>query len=310
MRSAISKGTGYFSESCLSPFLLFAVLVSSHPVQAGPVPERQGEWARLTTEAAEMGLPSRFLRLLPPEFVKLEFADLRNVAAEYFPEGHRMIFHLGLSEGNQGKRLRPLRQVGNHDLATIYHELFHAYFDYVDFASGTPRMTPQGGRLYAEAKRFAACRYSLVEVSPVSAQQIAPRRGRFEKRRITERESWDALNETWGVFVGWAIWNKLETTDRLNPATRWDWDTVEEYLDRLEAAYMNRELTGYFEPANQAERRGVPRWYLGPSHTISAQEIGLLLEVILDETPGMAQLAVHWISASQDNSVTPTLRSC
>src|SRR2546425_12864283 len=77
------------------------------------------------------------------QLVKLEFADLKNVAAEYHPDGHRMVFHLNLSEGNQGKRLRSLRQVGNRDLATIYHELFHAYFDYVDFASGTPRMTPR-----------------------------------------------------------------------------------------------------------------------------------------------------------------------
>src|SRR5438128_6413452 len=149
-------------------------LLSAPTVQAAPVPDLPGEWARLTTETAEMGLPSRFLRLLPLEFVKLEFADLKNVAAEYHPDGHRMVFHLHLSEGNQGKRLRSLRQVGNHDLATIYHELFHAYFDYVDFASGTPRMTPQGARLYAEAKRFAACRYAVVEVSPISAQQNAP----------------------------------------------------------------------------------------------------------------------------------------
>src|SRR5437899_3357665 len=167
-----------------------------------------------------------------------------------------------------------------------------------------------GVRLYAEAKRFAACRYSVVEVSPISAQQNAPRRGRYEKRRITERESWDALNETWGVFVGWAIWNKLETTDQVNPATRWDWDTVAEYLDRLETAYVNRELTGYFEPANQAERRGIPRWYMGPSHAISAHEIALLLEVILDETPGMAQVAARWISASQDQTTVLTLGVC
>jgi hypothetical protein len=297
-------------RSAIRAWVACLVLLSASIVQAGPVPDMPGEWARLTTETAEMGLPSRFLRLLPLEFVKLEFADLKNVAAEYHPEGHRMVFHLNLSEGNQGQRLRSLRQVGNLDLATIYHELFHAYFDYVDFASGTPRMTPQGARLNAEAKRFAACRYSVVEVSPISAQQNAPRNGRFEKRRITERESWDALNETWGVFVGWAIWNKLETTDQLNPVTRWDWDTVEEYLDRLETAYVNRELTGYFEPANQAERRGIPRWYLGPSHAISAQEIALLLEVILDETTGMAQLAARWISASQDHSVAPTLSSC
>src|SRR3989454_1311253 len=290
--------------------LVSLILFCVSTVHPSPVPEPQQEWARLTTETAEMGLPSRFLRLLPVEFVKLEFADLKNVAAESHPDGHRMVFHLNLSEGNQGKRLRSHRQVGNRDLATIYHELFHAYFDYVDFASGTPRMTPQGARLYAEAKRFAACRYAVVEVSPISAQQNAPRRGRYEKRRITERESWDALNETWGVFVGWAIWNKLETTDQVNPATRWDWDTVAEYLDRLETAYVTRELTGYFEPANQAERRGIPRWYLGPSHAIGAQEIALLLEVILEETPGMAQLAVRWITASQDNSVTPTLSSC
>src|SRR6266852_7006086 len=173
------------------PLLLFFLLLLPI-VQAGPVPDPQGEWVRLTREAAEMGLPSRFLRLLPLEFVKLEFADLKNVAAEYHPEGHRMVFHLNLSEGNQGKRIRSLRQIGNHDLATIYPELFHAYFDYVEFASGTLRMTPQGARLYAEAKRFVVCRYSVVEISPTGTQKGAPRKGRFEKRRISEREGWDA----------------------------------------------------------------------------------------------------------------------
>ena len=98
-------------------------LLSAPTVQAGPVPDRQVEWVRLTTEAAEMGLPSRFLRLLPLEFVKLEFADLKNAAAEYHPDGHRMVFHLNLSEGNQGKQLRPLQQIGNRDLATIYPHL-------------------------------------------------------------------------------------------------------------------------------------------------------------------------------------------
>jgi hypothetical protein len=295
-------------KSSLTPFLVFLLLAPT--VQAGPVPDLQGEWARLTREAAEMGLPSRFLRLLPREFVKLEFADLKNVAAEYHPDGHRMVFHLNLSEGNRGQRLRFLRQIGNHDLATIYHELFHAYFDYVEFASDTPRMTPQGTRLYAEAKRYAACRYSVVEISPTATQKSAPRKGRFEKRRISEREGWDALNETWGVFVGWAIWHKLEATDRLNPAARWDWETVEAYLDRLETAYVNGEMAGYFEPANQVERRGIPRWYLAPSHAISAKEVALLLEVILDETPGMARLAAHWVSPSQDQTTVLPLDAC
>ena len=297
-------------RSAIRAWVACLVLLSAPTVQAAPVPDLPGEWARLTTETAEMGLPSRFLRLLPLEFVKLEFADLKNVAAEYHPDGHRMVFHLNLSEGNQGKRLRSLRQIGNRDLATIYHELLHAYFDYVEFASGTPRMTPQGARLYAEAKRFVVCRYSVVEISPTATQKSAPRKGRFEKRRISEREGWDALNETWGVFVGWAMWNKMEATDRFNPATRWDWDIVEDYLDRLETAYVNGELTGYFEPADQAERRGIPRWYLAPSHAISAPEVALLLEVILDETPGMARLAAYWVSASQDQTTVLTSGAC
>jgi hypothetical protein len=111
--------------------LLTVLIFLASNVHAAPVPDLQGEWARLTREAAETGLPSRFLRLVPLEFVKLEFADLRNVAAEYHLEGHRMVFHLNLSEEGRGKRFRPLRQIGNRDLATVYHELFHAYFDYV-----------------------------------------------------------------------------------------------------------------------------------------------------------------------------------
>ena len=134
--------------------LLLLLLVLASPSSAAPVPDPQGKWARLTREAAEMGLPSRFLRLLPLEFVKLEFADLKNVAAEYHPKGHRMVFHLSLSEDNQGRRFRPVKDIPSQDLATLYHELFHAYFDYVDFASGTPKMTPQGARLHADAKRF------------------------------------------------------------------------------------------------------------------------------------------------------------
>ncbi len=299
MSSAISKGT----------VVIFLILLPPI-VQAGPVPDPPGEWARLTRETAKVGLPSRFLRFLPPQFVKLEFADLKNVAAEYHPEDHRMVFHLALSEDNQGKRLRSLRRIQNRDLATIYHELFHAYFDYADFASGTPTMTPQGARFHASAKRFVSCRYTVVETSPISPHKGAQRKAKFEKRRITDREAWDALNETWGVFVGWAVWNKLEVTDRLNPARRWDWDTVEEYLDRLETAYVNGELTGYFEPANQDERKGVPRWYLAPNYAISAPEIALLLEVILDESPGMARLAASWVSAYRDHSVTPTVSSC
>ena len=284
-------------------FLLCFIL----PALAEPVPDSRGEWTRLTKEAARMGLPSRFLRLLPPGFVTLEFADLKNVAAEYHPDGHRMVLHLALSEGGRGKRLRPLRKIGNRDLATLYHELFHAYFDYVDSASGASSMTAQGARLHAEAKRLAACRYTIVEVGPVSPQQGSVRKATFEKRRLTEREAWEALNETWGVFVGWAVWTELETTDRLKPAHRWDWDTQEQFLDRLDEASSSGALTGYFEPAGQDERKGVPRWHLAPRYAISAPEVALLLEVILEESPGMAKLAAAWSTAPAGQ---PALDDC
>ena len=290
----------------VSLILLFCV----SSAQAAPVSDPQGEWARLAKEAAEMGLPSRFLRLLPLDFVKLEFADLKNVAAEYHPDSHRMVFHRSLSEDNRGKRFRPIRDISSQDLATLYHELFHAYFDYVDFASGTPKMTPQGARLHEEAKGFLSCRYTVVELSPGPPQKGVLRKTRIEKRRLAEREGWDALNETWGVFVGWAIWNKLETTDRLNPAARWDWDALEDFLERLDDAYSSGDLTGYFEPANPEERKTIPRWYLAPASGISTPEIALLLEVILDEPPGMAGLAASWLTATDGRAAAPALGTC
>src|SRR5436305_952368 len=129
---------------------------------SAPVPDSQEEWSRLVSGLTRMGLPSTFLRLLPSEFVKLHFEDLKNAAAEYHPDGHRMIFHMNLSVEGQGQRFRPMAEIASQDLATIYHELFHAYFDYVDFAAGTPKMDSRGVRLYAEAKRLLTCRYTMV----------------------------------------------------------------------------------------------------------------------------------------------------
>jgi hypothetical protein len=242
-----------------------------------------------------MGLPTRFLQLVPPEFVKLEFADLTGAAAEYHPEGHRMIFNRVLSEGNGGKGFRPVRDISNQDLATIYHELFHAYFDYIDFAAGTPHMPSAAARLHADAERLLACRYLVVDVVVGPQQKGAHRKPRIEQRRIADSEGWDALNETWGVFIGWTIWNKLEVTNRM--AVRWDWEATEKFLNRLEEAYQNGDLAGYFEPADPDARKVIPRWYLASSNAISLPEIALLLEVILEASPAMTQLAVNWIAS-------------
>ena len=275
--------------------MVLLCLCWTQPTQAAPVPDSKTEWARFVREISSLRFPSRFLRLLPPEFVTLEFAELKGAAAEYHPAGHRMIFSLALSDGGHGRGFRPLREIGNQDLATIYHELFHAYFDYIDFAAGRPRMPSEAARLHTEAKRLVACRYTLVEIDIGPHLKTPQRKVRVEPRRLSESEGWDALNETWGVFVGWAVWNKLEVTDRFTH--RWDWARTERFWDRLEEAYQAGFFTGYFEPMPLEARRAIPRWYLAPSSAISLPEIALLLEVILDETPAMAQLAVQWVGS-------------
>ena len=275
---------------------LLVLLLQPAPSVAGRVPDSHSEWVRLTSELAEAGLPSRFLTLLPPEFVQLEFTDLKAAAAEYHPAGHRMVFNLALSEGSQGRRFRPIRDISNPDLATMYHELFHAYFDYIDLMADSARMPAQALRLHVEAKRLLACRYTVVNIVVGPAQKAHQRRVAVEQRRLSESEGWDALNETWGVFVGWVIWNKLETTNRLGAA--WEWDAAEKFWDRLAEAYEKGILTGYFEPTDLRARQILPRLYLAPSDAISLPEMALLLEGVLEETPRMVRMALSGIDAN------------
>lgn len=297
---------GPWSMKTIFTVSLLALLFLPGPSSAVRVSDSHAEWGRLTKELAEAGLPSRFLKVLPVEFVQLEFADLKAAAAEYHPAGHRMVFNLALSEGNQGRRFRPIRDIGNQELATMYHELFHAYFDYIDFAADSARMPPEAVRLQTEAKRLLACRYTVVDVVAGPAQKAHQRTVPIEQRRLSESEGWDALNETWGVFVGWAMWNKLEATNRLR--TRWDWEAVESFWNRLAEGYQDRILTGYFEPADLQARHVLPRLYLAPSDAISLPEVALLLEVILEESPGTVRQATAWIAASDPEPVR--LQSC
>jgi hypothetical protein len=290
------KGAGKFlwRVRCWGLAVCLAFPASAWPA---PVTQTAAARSRLIHELADIGLPSRFLKILPPGFVKLEFARLENAAAEYHPGGHRMIFNRALSKDNQGQRFRPIDEIGNQELATIYHELFHAYFDYIDFAAGTPDLPPEEARLHAEARRLVGCRYAVVDVVVGPLQKGAHRKVRSESRRLADTESWDARNETWGIFVGWAIWNKLEATDRLT--RRWDWEALEMFLDRLEAAHLNGDFTGYFEPADAESRKIIPRWYLAPNSAITALEITLLLEVVLEEPSVMARYAVHSVSGEE-----------
>lgn len=236
-------------------------------------------WQGLVTQAKGLGLPTRFLRAINPGFLSLEFDDLHAFAAEYHPDEHRMVLNQTLSFNSAGGMLRPLSTLTNRELGTLYHELFHAYMDYIssrlDSASD-----PSGARLLKFAQE-QQCRYQQVNITP-----IPQRKSHTEVRLLTERESWEALNETWAVFVGWAIWTRLELHE--NQATskggnaRPGWR--EAWLKRLKKADDDGDLIGYYEPEDPAERAIARKRYLAPSHRITPDEVAVLLEVVFEDS--------------------------
>ena len=82
-------------------------------------------------EAHALDLPTKFLRAVPPSFVRFEFDDLHSYAAEYHPGEHRMVLNRALSFNGAGATLRPLGRLTHTEIETLYHELFHAYIDYL-----------------------------------------------------------------------------------------------------------------------------------------------------------------------------------
>ena len=107
-----------------------------------------------------------------------------------------------LSFNGAGGTLRPLARLTHAEMETLYHELFHAYMDYLA-TSGDAKGQPESVLAFAEAQQH--CRYGAVLITPV-----VQRKSETEERFLSERESWEALNETWAVFVGWTVWNQLE----------------------------------------------------------------------------------------------------
>ncbi|HXH86186.1 MAG TPA: hypothetical protein VNI35_05130, partial [Nitrospira sp.] len=115
------------------------------------------------TEAEVLGLPTKFLKVVPPAFVKFEFDDLQAFAAEYHLGEHRMVLNRTLSFNAAGSTLRPLARLTQGEMETLYHELFHAYMDYLL----TMRAGDPPDPLLAFARSQQHCRYSLVLINPV-----------------------------------------------------------------------------------------------------------------------------------------------
>ena len=236
-------------------------------------------WSGLIAQANALGLPTRFLRQIPADFVTLEFDDLHQFAAEYHPDDHRMVLNRVLSFNAAGGALRPLARMTHGELATFYHEFFHAYMDFISSAPDLAARDPEAGRLLTFARTQQHCRYQQVLITPVVQRKSA-----VESRILTNRESWEALNETWAVFVGWAVWTKLELEDGRKNRQGQKSDAATGWLSRLKKADQSSELVGYYEPEDKAERSMTHKRYLAPPNRISPREVAILLEVVLGET--------------------------
>src|ERR1051326_2286090 len=60
-------------------------------------------WRQLLSEAHALGLPTKFLKVIPPSFVRFEFDELHSYAAEYHLGEHRMVLKRALSFNGAGR---------------------------------------------------------------------------------------------------------------------------------------------------------------------------------------------------------------
>ena len=247
-------------------------------------------------EADRLHLPTKFLKEIPADFIQFEFDDLRAYAAEYHPDEHRMVLNRSLSFNAAGRTLKPLAKMTHKELEVLYHELFHAYMDTLAFSDTRMAGTGQGSNgLMAFARSQQVCRYAAVTIVP-----IAQRPHEVELRYLTESESWEALNETWAVFIGRAIWSQLEVQQKGRGALWKHPRLMEQWARRLEAAFLNGEFRGYYVPQDSAERRITHKRFLAKQSQLTWHEA----EVLLIQVFGFTRESIEFIKQSVGLSKT------
>jgi hypothetical protein len=256
-------------------------------------------WKQITAEAEGLGLPTKFLKTVPSDFVHFEFDDLQAFAAEYHLGEHRMVLNRSLSFNVAGGTLRPLAQLTHAEMETLYHELFHAYMDYLMTLEAQEQHSP----LLIFAREQQRCRYSAVLITPV-----VQRKSETEERFLSEHESWEALNEAWAVFVGWTVWSQLELRHGSDRSLRKPGKNRDAWLRRLEEADREGKLRGYYEPEEPAERSVTRKRFLAPQSRISKEEIERVMAGPLEFSPEFVQQAVRVLTRTQ-TSVRPSM-SC
>jgi hypothetical protein len=254
------------------------------------LPDRM--WRQLLSEAHTLGLPMKFLKAVPSSFVRFEFDDLHSYAAEYHLGEHRMVLNRALSFNGAGATLRPLGRLTHAEIETLYHELFHAYIDYLVTTAGTsPEILSDPVLAFARVQQV--CHYGAVLITPV-----VQRKGETEERFLTERESWEALNETWAVFVGWIVWNQLELTDNAGRSIQKSGKGQDEWVRRLKRADREGILRGYYEPEDAGERAIARKRYLAPASRLSEQEAAILMKDVIGFSHGLRARATEVLSGS------------
>ena len=249
-------------------------------------------WRQLISEAHTLGLPTKFLKAVPPSFVQFEFDELHSYAAEYHLGEHRMVLNRALSFNGAGATLRPLRQLTHAEIETLYHELFHAYIDYlVTAAEASPEVASDPVLAFARVQQ--GCHYGAVLITP-----LVQRKDETEERFLTERESWEALNETWAVFVGWIVWNQLELTSSAGRSIQKSGKSQDEWVSRLRSADREGILRGYYEPEDSGERAVARKRYLAPASRLSEQEVAVLLKDAVEFSPSLLARARGVLSGS------------
>jgi len=272
---------------CLMGGLL---LVPNVGMPEEPRPPTERMWRQLLNEARALGLPTKFLMAVPPSFVRFEFDELHSYAAEYHLGEHRMVLNRALSFNGAGTTLRPLGRLTHVELETLYHELFHAYIDYLVTAAETsPEVASDPVLALARAQQ--RCHYGSVLITPV-----VQRKGETEERFLTERESWEALNETWAVFVGWTVWNQLELTGSTDRSIQRAGKSQDEWVRRFRKADREGVFRGYYEPEDSGERAITRKRYLAPASRLSEPEATVLMKSVIEFPPSLLALAREVLS--------------
>jgi hypothetical protein len=135
-----------------------------------------------------------------------------------------------------------------------------------------------------------------VEITP-----IVQRKDETESRYLTQTESWEALNETWAVFIGWAVWNQLEVQLKTGKSMAQEERQAHQWIRRLKVAFEKGDLRGYYVPEDPDERRLAQKRYLAKPSQLTLAEAVVLMKHVL----GFQHNFVERLEASFESARAP-----